>query len=306
MRAAHGGQRLPSRLGSWEPVRLIAEGQLSLVYLARPAGGSAGQPACHALKVLRSEWQDDPRGLAILAREVQVGRSVAHPAPGADSGGRPIGSALLRGDAFARRSVACRLFAIARDDRSADRVLNRAASGRSMEALHEAGWMHGDVKPRNVVVSSSGHVTLIDLGFARHRNERSDMADRPVMGTLRYVAPEMLYTAEGGDAQSDVYSLGVTLFEMLTGRVPFDAEDVAELAAQHRQELPGDLRSLLPHLPTPHGRLVHHMLAKQPLRRPCAPRSSAGSWLWKSKRSRNVILSPAHERRDHTGGRSQR
>ena len=55
---------------------------------------------------------------------------------------------------------------------------------------------------------------------------------------------------------------------MLTGRLPFDADDIAELAAQHRQELPGDLRSLVPHLPTRAARLVHQMLAKEPLRRP--------------------------------------
>ena len=58
------------------------------------------------------------------------------------------------------------------------------------------------------------------------------------------------------------------MLEMLTGRLPFDAEDVAELAAQHRQELPGDLRSLAPHVPTRTARLVHQMLAKEPLRRP--------------------------------------
>ena len=55
---------------------------------------------------------------------------------------------------------------------------------------------------------------------------------------------------------------------MLTGRLPFDADDVAELAAQHRQDLPGDLRNLVPHVPTRAARLVNQMLAKEPLRRP--------------------------------------
>jgi serine/threonine protein kinase len=64
--------------------------------------------------------------------------------------------------------------------------------------------------------------------------------------------------------------LGVTLFEMLAGRLPFDAEDIADLATQHRQELPGDLRSLVPHLPTRAARLIHQMLSKEPLRRPSA------------------------------------
>jgi serine/threonine-protein kinase len=89
-----------------------------------------------------------------------------------------------------------------------------------------------------------------------------------VLGTLNYMAPEVLYSSRGGDIRSDVYSLGVTLFEMLTGHLPFDSEDVAELASQHRQDLPSDVRSLAPHVPTRAARLVHQMLAKEPLRRP--------------------------------------
>ena len=111
-------------------------------------------------------------------------------------------------------------------------------------------------------------MTLIDLGFARRGDESCLATDRPVLGTINYIAPEMLYSARGGDFKSDIYSLGVTLFEILTGRLPFDGEDVAELALQHRQELPGELRSLVPHLPTRAARLVHQMLAKEPLRRP--------------------------------------
>jgi serine/threonine protein kinase len=104
----------------------------------------------------------------------------------------------------------------------------------ALDALHAAGWMHADVKPSNVFVSSSGHVTLIDLGFARSADERGSIADRPLLGTLNYMAPEVLYSSRGGDIRSDVYSLGVTLFEMLTGRLPFDSQDVAELASQQR------------------------------------------------------------------------
>ena len=61
-------------------------------------------------------------------------------------------------------------------------------------------------------------------------DETVSIAERPVLGTINYIAPEMLFSALGGDHRSDIYSLGVTLFEMLTGRLPFDAQDVAELA----------------------------------------------------------------------------
>jgi serine/threonine-protein kinase len=247
---------------------LIGEGQLASVYQARPTGAPADQPAGYALKVLRPEWQDDSRGLSTLARETQVGRTVAHPhlvpilaAQLVDPPyylampfleGHPLDEH-LRVQGQLELPVA---FWIARQ------------VAEALEALHQAGWMHCDVKPSNILVSPRGHATLIDLGFARQVEEKGSVADRPVLGTIHYIAPEMLYSALGGDIRSDVYSLGVTLFEMLTGRLPFDAEDIAELATQHRQELPGDLRSLVPHLPTRAARLTHQMLAKEPLRRP--------------------------------------
>jgi serine/threonine protein kinase len=89
-----------------------------------------------------------------------------------------------------------------------------------------------------------------------------------VLGTVNYMAPEMLSSSAGGDIRSDVYSLGVTLFEILTRRLPFDGDDIGELAAHHRQDLPGDVRAQVPHLPTRAARLVHRILAKDPLRRP--------------------------------------
>jgi serine/threonine-protein kinase len=247
---------------------LLGEGQLASVYQARPAGGTPEQPAGYAVKVLRPEWQDDSRGLATLARETLVGRKVAHPhlVPilAAQLVDPPyyIAMPFLEGQALDEQlRVQGQL-----DLPVAFWIARQVA--QALEALNQAGWMHCDVKPSNILVSPHGHATLIDLGFARQVEEKGSIADRPVLGTIQYLAPEMLYSALGGDIRSDVYSLGVTLFEMLTGRVPFDADDIAELANQHRQELPGDLRSLVPHLPTRAARLTHQMLAKEPLRRP--------------------------------------
>lgn len=267
-RNARPSSRPQTRLGTWDLVRLVGEGQLTSVYQARPMGSPSDQPASYAVKVLRPEWQDDSRGLATLARATMVGRKVSNPhlvpilaaqlaeppyyvtMPFLD--GAPLNEKLRAGGQL-DLPVA---FWIARQ------------VAQALEALHQGGWMHCDVKPGNIMVSPRGHATLVDLGFARPLEEKGSIADRPVLGTIQYLAPEMLYSALGGDIRSDVYSLGVTLFEMLTGRVPFDAEDIAELANQHRQELPGDLRSLVPHLPTRAARLAHQMLAKEPLRRP--------------------------------------
>lgn len=260
--------RYATHLGSWELVRRIGGGELADVYQARVVESHDPTGASYALKVLREPWQDDPRGLAVLAREVQVARAVAHPhlVPilAASLEERPYYLAMpyLEG-----HSLAEHLSAPARLDLPVMFWIARQAA-EAAQALQTNGWMHGDVKPSNIIVAPSGHSTLIDLGFAAPIEARASIATRPVLGTVNYIAPEVLYSAYGGDAQSDVYSLGVMLFEMLTGRLPFDANDIAELALQHRQELPGDVRSLVPHVPTRAARLVQQMLAKEPLRRP--------------------------------------
>jgi serine/threonine-protein kinase len=241
---------------------------MASVYAARPLGSRADQPASYAIKVLHPDWQLDARGVAMLAREVHLSRKVSSPhlAPilAAELNAPPyyVAMPLLEG---------CTLQARLRLAPPLDLPLV-AWIGRqvaeALAALHDAGWMHGDVKPSNIFVSPSGHVTLIDLGFARASGEPGTIADRAVLGTMNYMAPEVLYSAVGGDIRSDVYSLGVTLFEMLSGRLPFDADEPSELAAQHRQELPSDVRHLAPHVPTRAARLVRQMLAKEPLRRP--------------------------------------
>ena len=97
-------------------------------------------------------------------------------------------------------------------------------TAEALDALHAAGWMHGDVTSGNIRVSPAGHVTLIDLSFARRREEIGSAADRPIMGTCSYVAPECLTSALRPDIRSDIYSLGVVLFEILSGSLPYLAQ----------------------------------------------------------------------------------
>jgi serine/threonine-protein kinase len=145
-------------------------------------------------------------------------------------------------------------------------------TAEAMDALHAAGWMHGDVKPSNIFISPEGHVTLLDLGFARRCNETGSAADRFVVGTCNYIAPEMIVSAVRPDIRSDIYSLGVVLFELLAGRLPFTGRDLAELAGEHQSASPPDLRRLAPYLPAEVVLLVRRMIAKEPLRRPQTPR----------------------------------
>jgi serine/threonine protein kinase len=128
-------------------------------------------------------------------------------------------------------------------------LARQAAQG--LAALHAAGWVHGDVKPSNVFVAADGHVTLIDLGFARRVGE-NDSDDPPcIAATLAYAAPECLRPDAVADPRSDLFSLGTILYELLTGSLP--GRDVA----------PGRAVGM----PTEVARLLGRMLAQQPLRR---------------------------------------
>jgi serine/threonine-protein kinase len=138
----------------------------------------------------------------------------------------------------------------------------------ALAALHAEGWIHGDVKPGNIFVSPEGHATLIDLGFALERREFRSPDHHVFVGSCRYVAPEMITSTTGHGPASDIYSLGVTLYEMLTGRSPFDAVRPAEFALAHTRQIPANPRRWVPQIPTRVAQLLQQMLAKQPLRRP--------------------------------------
>ena len=142
----------------------------------------------------------------------------------------------------------------------------------ALDALDAAGWVHGDVKPENIFLSSEGHVTLLDLGFARRSDETSPTAERGVMGTAAYLAPERLAAPAEADIRGDIYSLGAVLFESLAGRPAFEGDTLADLLRRQRQSAPPNLMKLVPQLPAEAAWLVHRMMAKDPLRRPQTPR----------------------------------
>ena len=208
---------------------------------------------------------------AVAARGVGGAKRLPPPL-GPGPGRRRFRSAAAAGDALARGGVAQARLAAGRQFDVPAALWIARQTAEALEALHAAGWMHGDVSPGNIHVSPSGHVTLMDLSFARRRDEDGSAADRPVMGTFRYIAPEHITSSLATDIRSDIYSLGVVLFEMLAGRVPFLGEDLAELAVEHRQSAPPDLRRLAPHVPREVALLVRQMMAKNPLRRPQTPR----------------------------------
>jgi serine/threonine protein kinase len=263
------GTTLPCKLlGNWQLDRLVGQGTYTSVFDARPLGCPPSWPADYVVKVARPECLRDPLAVAALEREAEVGRHSSH------SNLIPILESHLDDDPphiVMPKLHGASLAAVI--ERVGPLIVPQALwlarqVAQALQHLHHQGWIHGDVKPANIMVSQQGHATLIDLAFAMRPNESIYSSQRPLAGTLAYVAPEMLTSTTQTQPASDVYSLGVTLYQMISGRLPFIETTPARLVEAHFQRTPPQLRAGNNHLPETVAQLVKRMLAKSPLRRP--------------------------------------
>jgi len=254
-------------IGRWQPVKLLGSGGMSRVYLAHPV--SAGiEAARYALKVIDDKWAQNERALDQIRREALVGNSISHPHLisvldwGVQKPPYYLVMPLLRGNTLEALIQAERLPSLPMALWMARQV------AEALSALHAANWRHADIKPANIFLSPDGHVTLLDLGLARRAEESSHISERAIVGTLAYLPPETLTSTLAADIRSDVYSLGVTLYQTLSGRVPYMARSLGEMAQIQNETVPMRLRRLAPTLPLAVADLVHDMIAHEPLRRP--------------------------------------
>jgi serine/threonine-protein kinase len=144
-------------------------------------------------------------------------------------------------------------------DAAADVALQVA---EALQAAHERGIIHRDVKPRNVLIAGSGHIKVADFGIARAIESTTISQSGDILGSLNYMSPEQAAGERVGPG-SDLYSLGVVLYEMLTGKVPFDVTSPADVAAGHREEPPPP-RTLNTAVPEGVSAIVMRLLATDP------------------------------------------
>lgn len=257
-------------IDGWLLTERLGGGQWSDVFRARPASQASDSPGDYALKLARTTGRDAALARRLIRREAIVGREVSHPHL------VPILAANVKRDQtyavlpyldgasleevlqVAPRLPPPRAFWIARQIASA------------LAALHAAGWCHADVKPANIHVSPLGHATLLDLGLAVRTDSREAESPRGFVGTMHYAAPEKISAVGEIGSAGDVYSLGVALFQMLTGRLPFSGETWQDFADAHQFFSPPDTRELLPELPAALHELLQRSLAKRPAARPSA------------------------------------
>ena len=250
------------RVGRYRLEALLGEGASGVVYRATDERG-----AVVALKLLRAEHAGEATARRRFLREARLAGELRsrHLVPILELEESAAGTYLVM-PYYAGGSLRDRLRTSGRLD--VDEAIDLAAQlGRGLDALHERGIVHRDVKPSNVLLDGEGRAALTDFGLARGADSTRLTRDGQVVGTPQYLAPELI---EGADATpaSDLYALGCVLYECVVGAPPFRARHPAELAFAHLTEAPPDPRRDRAELSEGIALALLNALEKEPADRP--------------------------------------
>lgn len=247
--------------GRYEILEHIGSGGMADVYKAR----------CHklnryvAIKVLRREYCDNESFVRKFTVEAQSTAGLIHPNivniydAGNEEGIHYIVMELAEGMTLKRY---IRRYGRLSARETVDFAI-QIASG--LQAAHEHHIIHRDIKPQNILVSDSGTIKVTDFGIARAATG-DDTISSSAMGSVRYLSPEQ---ARGGyaDERSDIYSLGITIYEMATGKVPFDGENTVAIALMHLRDEITPPRCYFPDIPSSLEKIILKCTMKQPEQR---------------------------------------
>jgi len=261
-------------IGIYVLERQLGKGGMGAVYLAYDPTLNRSV----AIKILPPELAADPEYVARFKREATSLAKIRHPnlvhiyAVGCDAARHYIAMEYIKGLSVAeilrQRGPLPHTLAI--------RILGQVLS--ALEKVHAAGIVHRDLKPGNIMIDEDQRAILMDFGLAKPRQDRSVTTGDTMVGTPEYMAPEL---AEGGDASfhSDTYALGIVLFEMLTGEVPFRGTSAIATLREHVEKTPPRPSTLVPALPPALDAVLAKALAKRPDERYASVRAFAADLL---------------------------
>ena len=243
--------------GRYEVLEMVGSGGMSYVYKARDNVLNRYV----AIKVLRSEYASDQGFLSKFRKEAQSAASLSHPNivnvfdVGSDQGIQYIVMEYIEG-------ITLKTY-IEKKGRLPFReaVSISMQVARGIEDAHNHNIVHRDIKPQNIMITTDGMVKVTDFGIARATTSETISTD--VMGSVHYISPEQ---ARNGyvDGKSDIYSLGIVMYEMVTGRVPYDAESPVAVAVKHLQDEMVPPETYAPDLPVSMSGIIRKCTQKNP------------------------------------------
>ncbi len=273
----------------YEIIGKIGAGGMSDVYKAKDL--TLGRYV--AIKVLKSEFSEDTGFVTKFRSEAQAAAGLEHPNivniydVGSENGIHYIVMEYVEG-------ITLKTYIEKKGQLSYKEAVSIAIQvGRGIEAAHNKNIIHRDIKPQNIMISTEGKVKVTDFGIARAASSNTISSD--VMGSVHYSSPEQ---ARNGfvDGKSDIYSLGIVMYEMVTGRVPFDGDTTVSVAIQHLQEEMVLPSVYAPDLPISIEKIILKCTQKSPDRR----YESMAALLADLRRALNnpnedfVVMAPAH------------
>ena len=137
---------------------------------------------------------------------------------------------------------------------------------RALQHAHNRGIVHRDIKPQNIMLLTDGTIKVMDFGIAKFAREESRTATDQAIGTVHYISPEQA-RGDVTDAKSDLYSVGVMFYEMLTGRKPFDTDNPVSIAVMHMQNVAVRPRDINPNIPSGLEEIIMHAMEKDASKR---------------------------------------
>jgi len=246
--------------GRFELQAVISEGGMATVY--RALDKATGQEV--AVKVPFMQFESDAGSYSRFEREEEIGKLLTHPSilrvlP-VEKKSRPyIAMEYLEGQTLAH--LLSQVSPLPIDD--AVRIASRLCE--ALEYIHDSGVIHRDLKPQNIMVCDDGSLRIMDFGIAKFPGGRNiDLRGfSPTMGTPDYMAPEQV-KGQAGDERTDIYSLGVMLYEMVTGSLPYGGDDAFEIMNARLSGDPEAPRKLRPEISPVLEEIILHALARNP------------------------------------------
>ena len=254
----------PERIGRYQIIKELAKGGMATIYVA--VDPSFGRHV--AIKVLPHALLHDPMFRTRFEREAKTVATLEHPyiVPvhdfGEDNGQPYLVMKLMKGGSLADR--------IARgpiSKKEIEQIMSRIT--QALETAHTKGIVHRDLKPGNILFDKYGHAFLSDFGIARMTSDAQATLTKTggAVGTPGYMSPEQIQ-GKPVDGRSDIYALGVLLFEMVTCKKPFDADTPAMVIVKQMTETVPNICDLVPELPTVYDELVRRLTATNREQRP--------------------------------------